>query len=150
MSANEDVASVRWGNLASWEHRRADGCREDGLCFPGAEIRRESGSAARLPAAPLSVELSRLPHEPAPQVDDLDAVPVGCFVTGFGDDSLGIRVANFPQGRDLSFEGAFLRDVVAHLDIEALSLLSGHEVNLFLVENASQPRRISSIATMFS
>ena len=77
-----------------------------------------------------------MPHEPAPQVDDLDAVPVGCFVTGFGDDSLGIRVANLPQGRDLSLEGAFLRDVVAHLDIEALSLLGGYEVNLFLVENA--------------
>ena len=69
---------------------------------------RIGGPTALRPAAPLSVELSRLAHEPAPQVDDLDAVPVGCFVTGFGDDGLGIRVANFPQGRDLSFEGAFL------------------------------------------
>ena len=111
MSANEDVASVRWGNLASWEHRRADGCREDGLCSPEGvnSVRiRIGGPTALRPAAPLSVELSRLAHEPAPQVDDLDAVPVGCFVTGFGDDGLGIRVANFPQGRDLSFEGAFL------------------------------------------
>lgn len=82
-----------------------------GSAPPGAEnlVRiRIGGPTALRPAVPLSVELSRLAHEPAPQVDDLDAVPVGCLVTGFGDDSLGIRVANFPQGRNLSFEGAFL------------------------------------------
>lgn len=81
------------------------GSAPQGRKFGGNPDRRPDRPS---PPAPLSVELSRLAHEPAPQVDDLDAVPVGCFVTGFGDDGLGIRVANLPQGRDLSFEGAFL------------------------------------------
>lgn len=66
-------------------------------------------------AAPFA-DLAGLSHEPACQIDGLDVVSAGCFVTGFCDDRLGIRVANLLQARDLALEGALLRGVVARLD----------------------------------
>ena len=61
-------------------------------------------------------DLAGLSHESACQVDELDVVSAGCFVTGFCDDRLGARAANLLQARDLALEGAFLRGVVARLD----------------------------------
>lgn len=66
-------------------------------------------------AAPFA-DLIGLSHESACQVDELDVVSAGCFVTGFCDDRLGARAANLLQARDLALGGALLRGVVARLD----------------------------------
>ena len=66
-------------------------------------------------AAPFA-DLAGLSHEPAYQTDELDVVSADCFVTGFCDARLRVRVANLLQVRDLALEGALLRGVVARLD----------------------------------
>ena len=76
------------------------------------KLRRRRGIAFAAPFA----DLAGLSHEPACQVDGFDVVSVGCFVTGFCDDRLGVCVANLLQARDLVLEGALLRGAVARLD----------------------------------
>ena len=76
------------------------------------KLRRHRGIAFAVPFA----DFAGLPHGSACQVDEFDVVSAGCFVTGFSDDRLRVRVANLLQVRDLALEGALLRGVVARLD----------------------------------
>ena len=66
------------------------------------KLRRHRGIAFAAPFA----DLAGLSHEPACQADELDVVSAGCFVAGFCDDRLRVRVANLLQARDLALEGA--------------------------------------------
>ena len=91
--------------------------REAGRGIRATQVRSSSfvGAGDRLCGA-IRRPCVGLSHEPACQVDEPDVVSAGCFVTGFCDDRLGIRVANLLQARDLALEGALLRGVVARLD----------------------------------
>ena len=97
--------------------------REAGRGIRAMQVRSSSFVGAE--GSPLrrhSPTLRACSHEPACQVDELDAVSAGCFVTGFCDDRLRVRVANLLQARDLALEGAHRLSLSRGLAVRATAM----------------------------
>lgn len=90
--------------------------REAGRGVKARKCARQASQASGIAFAAPFADLAGLSHEPACQADEFDVVSAGCFVTGFCDDRLRVRVANLLQARGLALEGALLWSVVARLD----------------------------------